>query len=173
MVDIKTSYEEIKSGRIEPMMPKLTFTRSETQDDDIICFQVDMNDEYVIVILGTELKLTFYYDFLDRCVMNFFKTRFEETDAEHLNLSKKQNCDAPQYDGERLNWDPVKLHNTTTHPNGTPSLQTTAILHEKLNVSTVEHETERSFTVIKTGIHNKEESTVDTPLLPVEDEPGA
>jgi ubiquitin carboxyl-terminal hydrolase 7 len=41
-------YEEIKPGMIELMKPKLTFTQSEIQDGDLICFQVDLAEkEYV------------------------------------------------------------------------------------------------------------------------------
>ena len=37
---------------IELMKPKLTFTQSEIQDGDIICFQVDLSDkEYVLSYL--------------------------------------------------------------------------------------------------------------------------
>ena len=35
-------YEEIKPGMIELMKPKLTFSQSEIQDGDVICFQVDL-----------------------------------------------------------------------------------------------------------------------------------
>jgi ubiquitin carboxyl-terminal hydrolase 7 len=38
-------YEEIKPGMIELMKPKLTFTQSEIQDGDIICFQVDLPEK--------------------------------------------------------------------------------------------------------------------------------
>ena len=38
-------YEEIKPGMIELMKPKLTFTQSEIQDGDIICFQVDVAEK--------------------------------------------------------------------------------------------------------------------------------
>ncbi|KAJ3004621.1 hypothetical protein NUW54_g4726 [Trametes sanguinea] len=44
-VNIWMFYKEINPGRIELMMPKLTFTRSKTQNGDIICSQVDMNEE--------------------------------------------------------------------------------------------------------------------------------
>lgn len=37
--------QEIKPGMIELMKPKLTFTQSEIQDGDIICFQVDINEK--------------------------------------------------------------------------------------------------------------------------------
>jgi ubiquitin carboxyl-terminal hydrolase 7 len=46
-------YEEIKPGMIELMKPKFTFTQSEIQDGDIICFQVDLAEkEYEFVRLG-------------------------------------------------------------------------------------------------------------------------
>jgi ubiquitin carboxyl-terminal hydrolase 7 len=38
-------YEEIKPGMIELMKSKLTFTQSEIQDGDIICFQVDLAEK--------------------------------------------------------------------------------------------------------------------------------
>ena len=42
-------YEEIKPGMIELMKPKLTFSQSEIQDGDVICFQVDLSEkEYVL-----------------------------------------------------------------------------------------------------------------------------
>lgn len=41
---------------IELMKPKLTFTQSEIQDGDIICFQVDINDkEYVGSLVGLHI----------------------------------------------------------------------------------------------------------------------
>ncbi|OSC99045.1 cysteine proteinase [Trametes coccinea BRFM310] len=180
-------YEEIKPGMIELMKPKLTFTQSEIQDGDIICFQVDMNEKELhdFEAQGMYSNPVQYYDFLQNRVMILFKPKFEETDAEHpefhLTLSKKQNYDVMSAKvGERLNWDPIKLRFTTTHSNGTPkqvlkrslnqsiqeimqpayvSPQTTVILYEKLDVSIVELETKRSLKVIWTGIHNKEEST--------------
>jgi len=45
-------YEEIKPGMIELMKPKLTFSQSEIQDGDVICFQVDLSEkEYVLEIV--------------------------------------------------------------------------------------------------------------------------
>ena len=42
-------FEEIKPGMIEHMKPKLTFSQSEIQDGDVICFQVDLSEkEYVL-----------------------------------------------------------------------------------------------------------------------------
>lgn len=37
--------QEIKPSMIELMKPKLTFTQSEIQDGDIICFQVDIPEK--------------------------------------------------------------------------------------------------------------------------------
>ena len=42
---LNANVQEIKPGMIELMKPKLTFTQSEIQDGDIICFQVDINDK--------------------------------------------------------------------------------------------------------------------------------
>jgi len=38
-------YEEIKPGLIEPMTPKLSFSQSEIQDGDIICYQIDLPEK--------------------------------------------------------------------------------------------------------------------------------
>ena len=38
-------YEEIKPGMIELMKAKLTFSQSEIQDGDVICFQVDLSEK--------------------------------------------------------------------------------------------------------------------------------
>jgi len=38
-------YEEIKPGMIELMKSKLTFSQSEIQDGDVICFQVDLQEK--------------------------------------------------------------------------------------------------------------------------------
>jgi hypothetical protein len=37
--------QEIKPGMIEQMKPKLSFSQSEIQDGDVICFQVDLPDK--------------------------------------------------------------------------------------------------------------------------------
>lgn len=44
-IDSSQPSQEIKPGMIELMKPKLTFTQSEIQDGDIICFQVDLNEK--------------------------------------------------------------------------------------------------------------------------------
>ncbi|EKM55554.1 uncharacterized protein PHACADRAFT_256265 [Phanerochaete carnosa HHB-10118-sp] len=180
-------YEEIKPGMIELMKPKLTFTQSEIQDGDIICFQVDINEKEIhdLENQGLHSNPTQYYDFLQNRVMIIFRPKFEEADRDHpefsLILSKKQNYDImSQRVGEYLKHDPIKLRFTTTHAtNGSPktvlkrslnqsiseiispaysNAQTTVILYEKLDVSIVELETKRSLKVTWTGSHNKEES---------------
>ena len=102
---------------IELMKPKLTFTQSEIQDGDIICFQVDLSEkEYVFFCpsawtsqLTASLRVhdldsqglysnpMQYYDFLQNRVMVVFRPKFEEPDQDHpefsLVLSKKQNYD--------------------------------------------------------------------------------
>ncbi|PSR74161.1 hypothetical protein PHLCEN_2v10117 [Hermanssonia centrifuga] len=181
-------FEEIKPGMIEMMKLKLTFTQSEIQDGDIICFQVDINDKEIhdLENQGLYSNPTQYYDFLQNRVMIVFRPKFEEADQEHpeftLVLSKKQNYDVMSGKvGEYLKHDPIKLRFTTTHAtNGSPKTvikrslnqsiaeiispayagtQTTVILYERLDVSIVELETKRSLKVVWTGSHNKEEST--------------
>ncbi|KIP09627.1 hypothetical protein PHLGIDRAFT_86496 [Phlebiopsis gigantea 11061_1 CR5-6] len=181
-------YEEIKPGMIELMKPKLTFTQSEIQDGDIICFQVDISEKEIhdIENQGLHSNPTQHYDFLQNRVMIIFRPKFEEADRDHPEfssvLSKKQNYDTMSVKvGEYLKHDPIKLRFTTTHAtNGSPktilkrslnqsiseiisptysNAQTTVILYEKLDVSIVELETKRSLKVIWTGSHNKEEST--------------
>ena len=38
-------FQEIKPGMIEQMKPKLSFSQSEIQDGDVICFQVDQSEK--------------------------------------------------------------------------------------------------------------------------------
>ncbi|CAL1704393.1 unnamed protein product [Somion occarium] len=181
-------YEEIKPGMIELMKPKLTFTQSEIQDGDIICFQVDISEKELhdLENQGLYSNPSQFYDFLQNRVMIVFRPKFEEADHENpefsLVLSKKQNYDIMSAKvGEFLRHDPIKLRFTTTHPNnGAPksvlkrslnpsiseivapsyaSTQSTVILYEKLDVSIVELETKRSLKVVWTGSHNKEETT--------------
>ena len=42
-------YEEIKPGMIELMKAKLTFSQSEIQDGDVICFQVDLSEKEFVL----------------------------------------------------------------------------------------------------------------------------
>ncbi|KAI4527549.1 cysteine proteinase [Schizophyllum commune Loenen D] len=181
-------YEEIKPGMIELMKPRSTFTQSEIQDGDVICFQVDIPDNEIrdLESQGLYSNPMQYYDFLQNRVMVIFRPKYEEPDHDHpefhLVFSKKQNYDVmSQKVGEHLRHDPIKLRFTTTHPsNGSPkailkrslnqsiseimqpsyvSSTTTVILYEKLDVSIVELETKRSLKIIWTGIHNKEEAS--------------
>jgi ubiquitin carboxyl-terminal hydrolase 7 len=109
--------QEIKPGMIELMKPKFTFTQSEIQDGDIICFQVDINEKELVLfcqngdnsLMGCLCRVhdldaqglysnpTQYYDFLQNRVMIVFRPKFEDPDHEHpdfsLILSKKQNYD--------------------------------------------------------------------------------
>ncbi|KAF9457164.1 hypothetical protein BDZ94DRAFT_1342402 [Collybia nuda] len=180
-------YEEIKPGMIELMKPKLSFSQSEIQDGDVICFQVDLPEKEIhdLESQGLYSNPTQFYDFLQNRVLIIFRPKFEDTDHDHpefkLVLSKKQNYDTMSAKaGEYLRHDPIKLRFTTTHAtNGSAksvlkrSLNqsiaeimaptyvnptTTIILYEKLDVSIVELETKRSLKVIWTGIHNKEEA---------------
>ena len=85
---------------IELMKPKYTFTQSEIQDGDIICFQVDISDKEVhdLESQGLYSNPQQFYDFLQNRVMVLFRPKFDEPDAEQpefsLVLSKKQNYDA-------------------------------------------------------------------------------
>lgn len=187
-------YEEIKPGMIELMKPKLSFSQSEIQDGDVICFQVDLPEKEIhdLESQGLYSNPVQFYDFLQNRVMIIFRPKLEEPDHDHpefnLVLSKKQNYDTMSAKaGEYLRHDPIKLRFTTTHAtNGSPksvlkrSLNqsiaeimaptyinptTTVILYEKLDISIVELETKRSLKVIWTGIHNKEEA-IHSFLLP-------
>lgn len=122
-----TAYtQEIKPGMIELMKPKLTFTQSEIQDGDIICFQVDISEKEWVhtAIVNVPYSPTYddrihdvesqglysnpsvFYDFLQNRVMIVFKPKFEEADHENpefsLTLSKKQNYDAVKLIIDRL-----------------------------------------------------------------------
>ncbi|KAG5646658.1 hypothetical protein DXG03_002648 [Asterophora parasitica] len=181
-------YEEIKPGMIELMKPKLSFSQSEIQDGDVICFQVDLPEKEIhdLESQGLYSNPGQFYDFLQNRVMIQFRPKYEDIDHDHpefpLVLSKKQNYDTMSAKaGEFLRHDPIKLRFTTTHStNGAAKSilkrslnqsiaeimaptyinpQTTVILYEKLDVSIVELETKRSLKVIWTGIHNKEEAT--------------
>src|SRR5712671_2737439 len=107
-------YEEIKPGMIECMKPKLTFSQSEIQDGDVICFQVDLSDkEYVcaklffvvyliparihdLEIQGLYSNPIQFYDFLQNRVMIVFRPKSDadtESPEFSLVLSKKQTYD--------------------------------------------------------------------------------
>ena len=102
---------------IELMKPKLTFTQSEIQDGDIICFQVEISDKESVSATtpfhsealthlhrvhdqenqGLYSNPTQYYDFLQNRVMITFRPKYDEVDQDHPEfnqvLSKKQNYD--------------------------------------------------------------------------------
>jgi ubiquitin carboxyl-terminal hydrolase 7 len=42
---IRNITQEIKAGMIELMKPRSTFSQSEIQDGDVICFQVDISEK--------------------------------------------------------------------------------------------------------------------------------
>ncbi|KAH9079482.1 ubiquitin carboxyl-terminal hydrolase 5 [Lactarius deliciosus] len=183
----------IKPGMIELMKSKLTFSQSEIQDGDVICFQVDLSEKEIhdLEIQSLYSNPIQFYDFLQNRVMIIFRPK-SDSDSDgpefSLVLSKKQTYDAMAVKvAEHLRHDPIKLRFTTTHAsNASPkailkrslnqsiaeiispsytSPSTTVILFEKLDVSIVELETKRSLKVVWTGIHNREEST-HTFLLP-------
>lgn len=85
---------------IELMKPKYTFTQSEIQDGDIICFQVDISEKEIhdLESQGLYSNPQQFYDFLQNRVMVLFRPKFDEPDVEQaefsLVLSKKQNYDA-------------------------------------------------------------------------------
>lgn len=145
---------------IELMKPKYTFTQSEIQDGDIICFQVDISDKEIhdLESQGLYSNPPQFYDFLQNRVMVLFRPKFDEPDTEQpefsLVLSKKQNYDAVSLPpsptdfvfftylrqmaskvGEYLKHEAIKLRFTTTHAaNGTPK----SILKRSLNQSITE-----------------------------------
>jgi ubiquitin carboxyl-terminal hydrolase 7 len=113
-------YEEIKPGMIELMKPKLTFSQSEIQDGDVICFQVDLSEkEYArhtaladsclilarvhdLEIQGLYSNPIQFYDFLQNRVLIVFRPKFDsDHDAPEFNLvlSKKQTYDTVKVSG--------------------------------------------------------------------------
>lgn len=97
---------------IELMKAKLSFSQSEIQDGDVICFQVDLPEkEYVLhpfsKYLANSRRINDlesqglysnpvqFYDFLQNRVMIVFKPRYDDQgdDEFHLVFSKKQNYD--------------------------------------------------------------------------------
>ncbi|KAI6044456.1 ICP0-binding domain of ubiquitin-specific protease 7-domain-containing protein [Pisolithus marmoratus] len=166
-------YEEIRPSRIELRKPKLTFTQSDIQDGDIICFQIEQAETELhdLEIQGLYANPINFYGFLQNRVMIFFRPKFEEPNSDHpkfsLVLSKKYRYDTMcQRASEYLRHDPMKLRFTTTHAaNGDPkailkrslnqsieefmglsyvSPTKTVILYEKLDISAVELDTKRN-----------------------------
>ena len=85
---------------VELMKQKYTFTKSEIQDGDIICFQVDITNEetHNLESQGLCSNPPQFYDSLQNRVMVLFKPKFDEPTIEQpefsLLLSKKQDYDA-------------------------------------------------------------------------------
>jgi len=184
-------FEEIKPGMIEAMKPKSTFTQSEIQDGDIICFQSDITEKEMLDLEQQGLSPTpvQLYDFLQNRVLVYFKPRDEEKDKEEFDLvlSKKMNYEAmAQKVGEKLKHEPIKIRFYASNPQGLPkaplkralnqsiwdiiqtsylAAQPSVLFYERLDVSIIELETKRSLKVLWTGVHNKEEATLPF-LLP-------
>ena len=78
------------------MEPKYTFTRCETQDGDIICFQVEISDEEVhgLESQGQCSNPQQFYNFMENRVLVLFRPKFDDPDVElpefSLVLNKKQ-----------------------------------------------------------------------------------
>ena len=84
---------------IEQMKPKLTFTQSEIQDGDIICFQVEISEKetHDLESQGLYANPLHFYDFLQNRVMIIFRPKYDEPDDMNpefdLVLSMKMNYD--------------------------------------------------------------------------------
>jgi len=166
------------------MKTKLTFSQSDIQDGDVICFQVKLSDKEIhdLEIEGLYSNPVQFYDFLQNRVMIVFRPK-SDSDPEapefNLILSKKQtyNTMAAKV-AEYLRHDPIKLRFITTHAsNASPkailkrslnqsiaeiispsytSPSKTVILYEKLNVSIVELEMKRGLEVMAAVSSQKE-----------------
>ncbi|CCF52859.1 hypothetical protein NDA11_006518 [Ustilago hordei] len=186
-------FEEIKPGMIEQMKPKATFSQSEIQDGDVICFQIELSEKDAHDYESQSLYSNpiQFYDFLQNQIKVLFKPRFEDVDYKaefELTLSKKMTYDMMAAKaGERLKHDPFKLRFTTGNgPNGTPKTvlkrtanqtvneivspsyiqgQASLLYYELLDVSIIELETKRNLKIFWCGINNKEDS-VHQFLLP-------
>jgi len=90
---------------IELMRPMFTFAKSDIQNGDIICFQVEISDQEArdLESQGLYSNPVQFYDFLQNRVVVLFKPKFDEPDTDQpeftLALNKKQNYDAV---GDRL-----------------------------------------------------------------------
>ncbi|KAI6039589.1 ICP0-binding domain of ubiquitin-specific protease 7-domain-containing protein [Pisolithus marmoratus] len=132
-------YEEIRPGMIRSMKPKLTFSQSEIQNGDVICFQVKQEKKELRYLdnQGLYSNPSDFYDFLQNRVTIIFRPKFEEPDNDHpefsLVLSKKHNYDTmSQRAAKHLRHDHSKLRFTTTDAaNGHPK----AILRQSANQS--------------------------------------
>lgn len=108
-------FEEIKFSMIEAMKPKQTFSQSEIQDGDIICFQKNLPDLDPSKILYTDARQ--YYDYLlNRIPVNFYPRPSTDGEQFQLPLSKKMSYE--QFSakvGEHLGVDPTHLRFATVH----------------------------------------------------------
>ncbi|KAI6021205.1 ICP0-binding domain of ubiquitin-specific protease 7-domain-containing protein [Pisolithus marmoratus] len=164
---------EIGPGMIKLMKPKLTLAQSDILDGGIICFQVEQETKEFrnLETQGLYSNPIHFYGFLQNRVMIVFRPKLEKPDTGHpefnLVLSQKHTYDTMAHRaGEYLQHDPLKLRFTTTYAAGrTPKAilkrspdqsiadfvrssyvipTKTVILYEKLDVSIVELETEKS-----------------------------
>lgn len=91
-------YEEIKPGMIEQMKSKATFSQSEIQDGDIICFQMDIPEKDAIDYESQSLYSNpiQFYDFLQNQIKVLFKPKFDDVEYKNeieVTLSKKMTYD--------------------------------------------------------------------------------
>ena len=182
-------YEEIKPTMIEIMKPRQTFSQSEIQDGDIICFQKDLTDKETEELVGAGRigDAVQYYDHLLNRIGVQFKAKGKDRDAPidfELVLNKKMSYEQmAQRVGEHLQIDPMKIRFTTSHhqtgmyrnvvkrtANQTlyemlqPSyLQpiSTLLYYEPLDVSIVELETKRMLKVVWISHGVTQEELVD------------
>ena len=182
-------YEEIKPGYIELMKPKMTLAQSELQDGDIVCFQVEISEAEIQDYEAQGMYSTpiAHYDYLQNRVQVTFRPKYKEQISENVTefnliLSKKTNYDRmAELVGAKVKQDPLKIRFTTTqNTNGSPKSiikrgmnqpvqdlitpgylteNSHVILYELLDISIVELETKKSFTVTWTGINNREEGS--------------
>jgi len=95
--------QEIKPGMIQPTWPGHTFTQSEIQSGDIICFQAETSDQetHDLESQGLCSNPVQFYNFLLNRVMVSFRPRLGEPSTDQpefsLALSKKQKYDAVSY----------------------------------------------------------------------------
>lgn len=103
---------------IELMKQKATFHQSEIQDGDIVCFQTELSEQCVLILVGAVVDLSNrysyrqldldrttkhltpvqMYDFFVNRVVVTFKPRYEDNQIKHpdfeLTLNKKMNYEA-------------------------------------------------------------------------------
>lgn len=132
-------YEEIKAGMIELMKPRSTFSQSEIQDGDVICFQVDISEKEAADAEAQTLYASTpqFYDFLQNRVLVQFKPKYEDASQMspefELMLSKKMTYDLMALRvGDYLKHDPLKLRFTSANNN---NLGPKSIIKRALNQS--------------------------------------